>query len=64
MSTSQNTNKSNKQNDFSISEEEHREIRIQAAIDGSLTPNQYAKKILLEKIAAESTKQNLNLKES
>lgn len=64
MSTSQNTNKSDKQIVFRVSEEEHRKIRIQAAIEGSLTPNQYAKKYLLEKINIESIAQNQNPQES
>ncbi len=64
MSTSQNTNKSDKQIVFRVSEEEHRKIRIQAAIEGSLTPNQYAKKYLLAKINIESTEQNQNPQES
>lgn len=62
MSTSQNTNKSDKQIVFRVSEDEHRKIRIEAAIEGSLTPNQYAKKYLLEKVGIKSTEQILNPK--
>lgn len=63
MSTSQNINKSDKQIVFRVSEEEHRKIRIEAAIEGSLTPNQYAKKYLLEKVGFQSNK-HLNQQES
>lgn len=64
MSTSQNTNKSDKQITFRVTEEEHQKIRIQAAIEGSLTPNQYAKKYLLEKVANETNEHIQNIKES
>jgi len=64
MSTSQNTNKSDKQITFRVTEEEHQKIRIQAAIEGSLTPNQYAKKYLLEKVANKPDEHIQNIKES
>ncbi|TCB49858.1 hypothetical protein E0H80_10620 [Acinetobacter sp. ANC 4779] len=64
MNTSQNTHKSDKQITFRVSEEEHQKIRIEAAIEGSLTPNQYAKKYLLEKVNSKSIEQNLNPQES
>lgn len=55
MSTTQNTNNSEKQIVFRVTEAQHQEIRIQAAIAGSLTPNQYAKKYLLEKLSIKAT---------
>lgn len=64
MSTSQNTYKTDKQIAFRVSEEEHQKIRIQAAIEGSLTPNQYAKKYLLEKVGIEVNEHIQNIKES
>lgn len=64
MNTSQNPNKSDKQITFRVSEEEHQKIRIQAAIEGSLTPNRYAKKYLLEKVANEMNEHSQNIKES
>lgn len=66
MSNTQNTNKSDsmkeKQIVFRVTEAQHREIRIKAAYEGDLTPNQYAKKFLLEKLGIEtdSTDSDLN----
>lgn len=52
MSNSQNSNISEKEKQivFRVSEAEHQKIRIKAAVAGSLTPNQFAKKFILESL--------------
>lgn len=47
MSTSQNTT-NGKQIVFRVSESVHRQIRIKAAEDGTLSPNQFSKDQLLK----------------
>lgn len=56
MSNTQNTNKldsdsmKEKQIVFRLTEAQHQQLRIKAAYEGDLTPNQYAKKFLLEEL--------------
>ncbi|ASN71609.1 hypothetical protein 2F1_8 [Uncultured Caudovirales phage clone 2F_1] len=64
MKSSENINKSDKQIAFRVTEKEYKDIMIQAALDSSLSPNQYAKQVVLNKINTDSLDQIQKLKES
>lgn len=66
MSSTQNTNNSEKEKQivFRVSEAQHQQIRIKAAVEGSLTPNQFSKKYLLEGLGIDIDDESSDQKQS